>query len=195
MERPRGAVSESRLFSTGTPVGSSSGIGSGGLGQSRRGSRGHRDRWLDRLPGIRQWSSRTQADGWAGEPGGDHPDLSHSGHGRARLCRTRRRCRGSAWRRWPVPILAARRPRPAAGHVHQDYTKFLDPAGLRGARIGVARAKFFGYSDATDRPAEAALGRAPARRRRAGRPSRTFRTPASTTTPSWRSCSTSSRPI
>jgi amidase len=31
-----------------------------------------------------------------------------------------------------------------------DYTKSLDPNGLRGARIGVARTKFFGYSDVTD---------------------------------------------
>jgi amidase len=30
-----------------------------------------------------------------------------------------------------------------------DYTKFLDPQGLRGARIGVAR-KYFGSNDATD---------------------------------------------
>jgi len=45
----------------------------------------------------------------------------------------------------------------SAGHVQRDYTKFLDPAGLRGARIGVARAKFFGYHDATDRAAESAL--------------------------------------
>jgi amidase len=46
---------------------------------------------------------------------------------------------------------------PSAGHGHKDYTRFLDPAGLRGARIGVARAKFFGYDDATDRVAESAL--------------------------------------
>jgi amidase len=32
-----------------------------------------------------------------------------------------------------------------------DYTKFLDVNGLRGARIGVARTKFFGYSDVTDK--------------------------------------------
>jgi amidase len=32
-----------------------------------------------------------------------------------------------------------------------DYTTFLDADGLRGARIGVARAKFFGYSDVTDK--------------------------------------------
>ncbi len=32
-----------------------------------------------------------------------------------------------------------------------DYTKYLDPNGLRGARIGVARTKFFGYSDVVDK--------------------------------------------
>jgi amidase len=32
-----------------------------------------------------------------------------------------------------------------------DYTRFLDANGLRGARIGVARTKFFGYSDVTDK--------------------------------------------
>jgi amidase len=46
----------------------------------------------------------------------------------------------------------------SSGHREPDYTKFLDPAGLRGARIGVARAKFFGYSDVVDRLAEAAIG-------------------------------------
>jgi amidase len=45
----------------------------------------------------------------------------------------------------------------AVRHVHRDYTRFLNPAGLRGARIGVARAKFFGKNDPTDRLAEAAL--------------------------------------
>ncbi len=32
-----------------------------------------------------------------------------------------------------------------------DYTRFLDANGLRGARIGVAREKFFGYSDVADK--------------------------------------------
>jgi amidase len=32
-----------------------------------------------------------------------------------------------------------------------DYTRYLDSNGLRGARIGVARNKFFGYSDVTDK--------------------------------------------
>ena len=39
----------------------------------------------------------------------------------------------------------------------QDYTRFLDPAGLKGARIGVPRKGPFGYSDASDRIGEAAL--------------------------------------
>jgi amidase len=38
-----------------------------------------------------------------------------------------------------------------------DYTKSLDPNGLRGARIGVARDKFFGFSEAADRVIEAAI--------------------------------------
>src|SRR5689334_5435486 len=37
------------------------------------------------------------------------------------------------------------------GREQIDYTKYLDANGLRGARIGVARAKFFGYSDVTDK--------------------------------------------
>ena len=37
-----------------------------------------------------------------------------------------------------------------AGKAQPDYTKILDPNGLRGARIGVAR-KFFGFSEAVDK--------------------------------------------
>jgi amidase len=36
------------------------------------------------------------------------------------------------------------------GHAQADYTQFLDPNGLRGARLGVAR-KFFGFSDHVDK--------------------------------------------
>jgi amidase len=35
------------------------------------------------------------------------------------------------------------------GKASADYTKFLDPNGLRGARIGIAR-KFFGFNEAVD---------------------------------------------
>jgi amidase len=38
-----------------------------------------------------------------------------------------------------------------------DYAKALDPAALKGARIGVARKRYFGYSPATDRVIEAAI--------------------------------------
>ena len=50
------------------------------------------------------------------------------------------------------PATASSRP-----HVRRDYRSFLEPAGLRGMRIGVARAKFFGYNGVTDRLAEEAL--------------------------------------
>lgn len=43
------------------------------------------------------------------------------------------------------------------GKFHRDYTPFLDPDGLRGARIGVARKHFFGYSDRTDKLIENAI--------------------------------------
>ena len=46
--------------------------------------------------------------------------------------------------------------RPQLGHVARDYTKFLDPGGLKGARIGVER-RFFGASAESDRVMEAAL--------------------------------------
>lgn len=42
------------------------------------------------------------------------------------------------------------------GKAHRDYTQFLDPHGLRGARIGVAR-QFFGFNDSVDRLMEAVL--------------------------------------
>jgi amidase len=38
-----------------------------------------------------------------------------------------------------------------------DYTRYLDANGLRGARIGIARKDFFGYSDVTDRLINAAI--------------------------------------
>jgi len=44
----------------------------------------------------------------------------------------------------------------SAGKAKPDYTKFLDPNGLRGARIGIAR-KFFGFSEAVDQLMSGAL--------------------------------------
>jgi amidase len=45
----------------------------------------------------------------------------------------------------------------SSGHVEHDYTAFLKQDGLRGARVGVPRAKFFGYSDVTDKLAHDAI--------------------------------------
>ena len=43
------------------------------------------------------------------------------------------------------------------GQTRIDYTRSLDANGLRGARIGVARKKFFGYNDAVDKLVAEAL--------------------------------------
>ncbi len=51
---------------------------------------------------------------------------------------------------------------PATGasgpHAGTDFARFLDPAGLEGKRLGVTRARFTGYNDATDLVFEEALG-------------------------------------
>ena len=47
--------------------------------------------------------------------------------------------------------------RASAGKSYTDYTRFLDANGLRGARIGVAREAFMGYSPKTDKLVEEAI--------------------------------------
>jgi amidase len=42
-------------------------------------------------------------------------------------------------------------------HAVRDYTKSLDPAALKGARIGVARKQYFGYSAVADRLVDQAI--------------------------------------
>jgi amidase len=44
----------------------------------------------------------------------------------------------------------------AKGHIESDYTRFLDPTGLKGARIGVVR-KYAGFDRGVDRLFEEAL--------------------------------------
>jgi len=44
----------------------------------------------------------------------------------------------------------------SAGHVFSDYTQFLDPYGLHGARLGIAR-NLFGFSSRVDQILEAAI--------------------------------------
>jgi len=43
------------------------------------------------------------------------------------------------------------------GKLPADYTRFLDPVGLRGARLGVVR-KYFGFNDAVDQLMDSLLG-------------------------------------
>src|SRR5437867_586869 len=45
----------------------------------------------------------------------------------------------------------------SAGQARTDYTAFLDPNGLKGARLGVCRSHFMGYSPATDALMEGAI--------------------------------------
>ncbi|MBZ5665418.1 MAG: amidase [Acidobacteriia bacterium] len=45
----------------------------------------------------------------------------------------------------------------SSGKVSPDYTKFLDPAGLKGARLGVVR-KYFGFNDAVDQLMDTLIG-------------------------------------
>ncbi len=45
----------------------------------------------------------------------------------------------------------------APGGTRLDYTSFLDPKGLQGARLGVCRAHFMGYSPAVDAVMEGAI--------------------------------------
>ena len=45
----------------------------------------------------------------------------------------------------------------SAGRLHHDYTQFLDPGGLAGARIGVARHGLTGFSRAADRALDRAI--------------------------------------
>ncbi|HYB69500.1 MAG TPA: amidase [Candidatus Bathyarchaeia archaeon] len=45
----------------------------------------------------------------------------------------------------------------SADHAQKDYARFLDPDGLRGARVGVPREGYFGYSPKADAGAEQAI--------------------------------------
>jgi amidase len=45
----------------------------------------------------------------------------------------------------------------ARGHIEADYTKFLDAKGLAGARIGIPRPHYYGYSPKADALVDAAI--------------------------------------
>ena len=81
--------------------------------------------------------------------------ISHSQDGAGPLCRT---VRDAAI---VLGALVGVDPEDSAtpasyGKSHKDYVEFLDPNGLKGARIGVAR-KYFGFNDAVDALMEQSL--------------------------------------
>src|ERR1700691_920742 len=81
--------------------------------------------------------------------------ISHSQDGAGPMCRT---VRDAATL---LGALTGTDPRDSStagsqGKSFADYTRFCDPNGLKGARIGVAR-KYFGFSDAVDALMEQAL--------------------------------------
>ena len=76
---------------------------------------------------------------------GHHSDLAHAGHRRPDGAHGRR-CGGAARRHGRASIRRdPATPRPP-GQRRRDYTPRLKPDGLKGARIGVARKRYFGYS-------------------------------------------------
>ena len=83
---------------------------------------------------------RHQADARPGQPLRHHPHRAQPGHSRPHAPH-RRRCRDSSQRAGGHRSGDAATER-ARGKAQPDYTQFLDPNGLRGARIGVARKVF-----------------------------------------------------
>ena len=167
LERPGRAVPES-VRAGPEPVRLELRLRRGRVGQLRRGGGGHRDRRIDRLSGVGLRRGRAQADGGARQPGRDHSDLPHPGHGGPALPH-RRRCGGTARR--------ARRRRPA----RPGHDRFVRPrrAGLhqvprpgrpprRADRRGPRKVLRLQRRDRP--PGGGGHRRVPARRRHRGRP-------------------------
>jgi len=55
------------------------------------------------------------------------------------------------------PATADRQGKLSPDYALPDYTRFLDPAGLKGARLGVVR-KYFGFNDAVDQLMDSLIG-------------------------------------
>ncbi len=123
-------------------------IGRGGCRQSLRGRGRHGDRRIGGMSGIGERNCWHQTHARLGQPRRNYSHRAQSGHGRAPW-RAPSAMPLFCWAHWPASILATAPPRRVRAKSQTDYTKFLDPEGLRGARIGVAR-KYFGATDATD---------------------------------------------
>ena len=144
----RGGLTRNPYALDRNPCGSSSGSGAATAANLCAAGRRYRNRWLGGVPVVRQWHCGDQADAGLDQPLRHHPYRPQPGH---------RRPHGADGTRRRDPAQRAGRRRSARQRNHSkrrqsiaaDYTKFLDPNGLRGARIGVAR-KYFGFSDSVD---------------------------------------------
>ena len=92
----------------------------------------------------------------AGQPRGDHPDRPFPGYG-GTDGEERRGCGGAAGSHRGCRSARRGVTKQSAGHAGAEFAKSLNPDALRGARIGVARKRYFGYSAATDRLVDAAI--------------------------------------
>ena len=153
------------------------GLGGGGVGQLRRGGGRHRDRRVDRLPGVGQRRGRDQADGRAGRAGraSSRSRTPRTPPGRsAGRWPTRPRC-SARWRARTRATPATRRPAAVDDRLHRRPR----PDGLRGPGSGW-RGPSSSATATRRRPlAEAAIGVAAGARRRSWWTRPTFPTPAS----------------
>ena len=137
------------------PSGSSSGSAVAVAANLAAVGRRHRDRRLDRLARLGQRHRRPQADGRPGQPRRHHPDRPHPGHGRADGPHGRRR-RDPARRAGRAGSARSRDRPEAPGNSRRIRRTFLDPDGLRGARIGILNPRCFDLlREARARPAAA----------------------------------------
>ena len=154
---------------------------------------GHRDRdeRIHRVSVVGQRDRGHQADRRPGEPRRHRSDLPHAGHSRTHGPLGRRRGSGAGAtdgaRRAGRGDSLQRRPRS-----HLDYTRFLDPEALRGARIGLLR-EYWGRHAEVDAILDESVAAMRDAGGRAGRHRGRCRDSRRRTSPASRSCCSSSR--
>ncbi len=148
LERPRRADPQP-LRPRPQPVRFELGLGRGRVGQPGRCGRRHGNGRIDRLALVGLRHRRHQADGRARQPFRDRPDLPFPGHGRADgpHCRRRGDAAGRDDGDRPVATPRQRRAKPICSPTTGSSSS---PAGSAGARIGVLRAKSFGFGPKLD---------------------------------------------
>ena len=151
----RGGLTRNPYALDRNPCGSSSGSGAAVAANLVRCGGGHGDGRLDPVPVVGVRHRGDQADGGPGQPHGHHSDFALAGHGRADGPHGARRGDpvGRAGRRRSAGCRDRREQR---AHAETDYTKFLDAAGLKGAKIGVAR-NYFDFHDGVEAVMKEAL--------------------------------------